>query len=140
MIRYEVDDIIEIGGSLPGYPGYGTVKSILGKVTNWFNYEDTRVHPTAFSDILESVSEVEEFQIIQTRQGAHIKIVADGEPDIAGIKNTIVENLEKYGLTRTEVTIETVISASPPRNGEDQAVHTTCLSWCVSVVRSAGTD
>lgn len=110
MIRYEVDDIIEIGPSLPDYPGYKTVIRILGKATFWFEYENVRVHPTAFSNILEEEKEVEEFQIVQTKEGANIKLVCGGEPNIAEIESTILDNLHKYGLQDAKVTFEIVDS------------------------------
>lgn len=110
MIRYEVDDIIEIGPPLPEYPGYKTVTRILGKATFWFEYGSVRVHPTAFSNILEEEREVEEFQVAQTPQGAHIKLVCSGEPDVAEIKDTILDNLAKYGLTDAKVDLEVVDS------------------------------
>ncbi len=110
MIRYEVDDIIEIGSPLPDYPGFRTVTRILGKATFWFQYGDIRVHPTAFSNILEEEKEVEEFQIVQTEDGAHIKLVCGGEPNLTEIKATIMDNLAKYGLTDAKVDFEIVDS------------------------------
>ena len=110
MIRYEVDDIIEIGPPLPDYPGFRTVTRILGKATFWFEYGKVRVHPTAFSNILEEEREVEEFQIIQTEDGAQIKLVCGGEPDIPEIKATILDNLAKYGLTQAKIDFEVVDS------------------------------
>ena len=110
MIRYEVDDIIEIGGSLPEYPGYDTVKRIVGKATNWFLYNGVKVHPTSFSNILEEEKEVEEFQIVQSEEGAHIKLVCSGEPNIREMKDTILKNLHKYGLTNPKVSFEVIDS------------------------------
>jgi len=110
MIRYEVDDIIEIGSSLPEYPGYKTVARILGKATFWFLYDGIKVHPTAFSNILEEEKEIEEFQIVQTEEGAHIKLVCNGDPNIGEIKDTILKNLNKYGLQDLKVTFEVVDS------------------------------
>jgi phenylacetate-CoA ligase len=110
MIRYEVDDIIEIGESLPEYPGYKTVKRILGKATNWFLYGGVKVHPTAFSNILEEEKEVEEFQIVQTTEGAQIKLVCSGEPNIKEMKDTILKNLHKYRLVNPKVSFEVVDS------------------------------
>ncbi|GJM15011.1 MAG: coenzyme F390 synthetase [Thermodesulfobacteriota bacterium] len=116
MIRYEVDDIVEIGAPLPEYPAYGTVKRILGKATFWFQYGDIKVHPTSYSDILEVEKEVEEFQIVQTEEGAHIKLVCNGEPNIAEMKDTILKNLNKYGLHDPIINFEVVDSL--PRHPE----------------------
>ncbi|MEM7009701.1 MAG: hypothetical protein AAF462_11265, partial [Thermodesulfobacteriota bacterium] len=110
MIRYEVDDIIEIGPPLPEFPGFRTVTRILGKATFWFEYGDKKVHPTAFSDILELEKEVEEFQIVQTGKGADIKLVCGGEPELDEIKDVILENLHKYGLKDVEISFEIVDS------------------------------
>lgn len=110
MIRYEVDDIVEIGPPIAEYPAYKTVLRILGKATNWFLYGEVKVHPTAYSNILEEEKEVEEFQIIQTKEGAHIKLVCNGKPNISEIKDTILNNLKKYGLANPIVTFEVVDS------------------------------
>ncbi len=110
MIRYEVDDIIEIGAPITEHPAYKTVTRILGKAIFWFQYNGVKVHPTAFSNILEEEKEVEEFQIAQTQGGAHIKLVCNGEPNIAEIKDTILKNLHKYGLTNPIVDFEVVDS------------------------------
>ena len=98
MIRYEVDDIVEIGAPISEYPAYKTVTRILGKATNWFLYGDVKVHPTSYSDILEIEKEVDEFQVIQTQEGAHIKLVCNGKPNIREMKDTILKNLYKYCL------------------------------------------
>ncbi len=110
MIRYEVDDIIEIGTPIAEYPAYNTVTRILGKATNWFLYGDVKVHPTSYSDILEVEKEVEEFQIAQTEEGAHIKLVCNGKPNISEIRDTILKNLDKYGLSSPVVTFKVVES------------------------------
>jgi len=110
MTRYEVDDIIEVGEPLPEYPAYGTVTRILGKATFWFKYGDIKVHPTSYSDILEIEKEVEEFQVIQTEKGAHIKLVCNGKPSIPEMRETILNNLHKYGLKDPKVDFEVVES------------------------------
>jgi len=110
MIRYEVDDIIEVGEPIPEYPAYRTVTRILGKATFWFQYGDVKVHPTSYSDILETEKEVEEFQVVQSEEGAHIKLVCNGEPNIPEIKDTIIKNLKKYGLADPKVDFEVVDS------------------------------
>jgi len=110
MIRYEVDDIIEIGAPITEYPAYKRVLRILGKATNWFLYGEVKVHPTAYSDILELEKEVDEFQVVQTKEGAHIKLVCNGEPNIKEMESIIKTNLDKYGLTTPIVTFEVVDS------------------------------
>jgi len=59
---------------------------------------------------LELEKEVDEFQVVQTEQGAHIKLVCNGEPNIKEIKDTILKNLHKYGLTNPIVDFEVVDS------------------------------
>jgi phenylacetate-coenzyme A ligase PaaK-like adenylate-forming protein len=110
MIRYEIDDVMDIGQGYAEYPAYKRIKNILGKATNWFLYGDTKVHPMAFSDILELEREVDEFQVVQTEQGAHIKLVCNGEPNIKEMKDTILKNLNKYGLHDPIVDFEVVDS------------------------------
>ena len=47
---------------------------------------------------------------ISTKEGAHIKLVCNDEPNISEIKDTILNNLKKYGLANPIVTFEVVDS------------------------------
>ena len=59
---------------------------------------------------MEEEREVEEFQIAQTREGAHIKLVCSGDPNISEMKDTILDNLVKYGLKDAKIDFEIVDS------------------------------
>ncbi len=92
---------------MPNTPPTSGSRTFLGKATNWFLYGDTKM---AFSDILELEREVDEFQVVQTEQGAQIKLVCNGEPNIKEMKDTILKNLNKYGLHDPIVDFEVVDS------------------------------
>jgi len=116
MIRYEIDDLIEIGKGYTEYPAYSRIMRILGRATDWLLYNGIKVHPMAFRDILDAVKEVEEFQVIQTEEGGNLKLVCNGEPNKEEIIETIKTNLIKDGLKDPVVTIEIVNSL--PRQPE----------------------
>lgn len=116
MIRYEVDDVVEIGRGFGEYPAYSRVTNILGRATNWFQYGNVRVHPMAFSDILDLVKEVEEYQVVQTERGGIVKLVCNGKPNMAEIISSIKQQLEKDGLKDPEVIVEIIDSL--PRHPE----------------------
>lgn len=116
MIRYEVDDVVEIGRGFSEYPAYGRVTAILGRATNWFQYGDIRVHPMAFSDILDLEKEVEEYQVVQTERGGIVKLVCNGQPNKEEIVEAIKKQLIKDGLKDPVVTVEIIDSL--PRHSE----------------------
>ena len=119
MIRYEIDDIVEIQEGFSDYPAYRRITKILGRATNWFRYGEIRVHPMAFSDVLDLVKEVEEYQVVQTEHGGIVKLVCNGVPDKEEIVSSIKQQLIKYGLKYPEVKVE-IIDALPrhPETGK----------------------
>ena len=119
MIRYEIDDIVEIQEGFSDYPAYRRITNILGRATNWFQYGDIRVHPMAFSDILDLAKEIEEYQVVQTEKGGKVRLVCNGEPDKEEIVSSIKQQLIKYGLKDPEVKVE-IIDALPrhPETGK----------------------
>ena len=116
MIRYEVDDILEISGGFDQYPSYKRITDIPGRAMNWFKYGDLRVHPMAFSDILDLAKEVEEYQVVQTEKGGIVRLVCNAEPDQEEIIESIKKELEKDGLKNPEVKVEIIDSL--PRHPE----------------------
>lgn len=116
MIRYEIDDVVEINQGFSEYPAYRRITNILGRATNWFQYGDVRVHPMAFSDILDLEKEVEEYQVVQTEKGGIVKLVCSGEPNEEEILESIKGQLLKDGLKNPEVQVQIIDSL--PRHPE----------------------
>jgi phenylacetate-CoA ligase len=70
----------------------------------------------AFRDVMSQVKEIEEYQILQTRDGAAIKLICEDKPEVEQILNKIKENLRKQGLKNPHVTVDIVNSL--PRHPE----------------------
>ncbi len=116
IIRYVIDDVLEIEDDDIEFPAFRRIKSILGRADNWFVYGNSRIHPMAFRGVLSQVKEIEEYQILQTADGAAIKIICEDRPDSEQITNRIKRNLLKQGLENPQVTVDIVNSL--PRHPE----------------------
>lgn len=108
IIRYVIEDALEIEDDNIEFPAYRSIKSILGRADYWFVYKDSRIHPMAFRDVLSQVREIDEYQVLQTRTGAAIKLICEDKPDLERISNKIEENLRKQGLEDPQVTVDLV--------------------------------
>ncbi len=116
IIRYVIDDVLEIEDDDVEFAAFRRIKSILGRADNWFVYGDARIHPMAFRDVLSQVKEIEEYQIQQTTDGAAVKLICESRPDLERISNKIKGNLLKQGLDNPQVTVDVVNSL--PRHPE----------------------
>jgi len=116
IIRYEIDDVIDIHCDDTEYPAYRKIKNIFGRTDDWFIYPNCRIHPIAFRAVLGQVKEIEEYQIIQTNSGADIKIVCSGKIDLDLISKKISKNLISEGLTDPKLNFEVV--STLPRHPE----------------------
>lgn len=116
IIRYVIDDVVEIEDDDIEFPAYRRIKSILGRADNWFVYKNSRIHPMAFRDVISQVKEIDEYQILQTSDGATIRLTCEGNPDLEAISKRIKENLRKQGLENPQVTVDIV--STLPRHPE----------------------
>ena len=116
LIRYVIDDVIEIQDKNTAYPAFREIKSILGRADDWFTYGKCRVHPMIFRHILGQNKEIEEYQVIQTMDGADILIVSSEGIDLEPLRNGIKSNLLKEGLSNPLLNINLVDSL--PRHPE----------------------
>jgi phenylacetate-coenzyme A ligase PaaK-like adenylate-forming protein len=116
IIRYVIEDVLEIEDDHIEFPAYRRIKSILGRADNWFVYKNSRIHPMAFRDVMSQVKEIDEYQILQTSDGAAIRLICEGKPDLEEMSNRIKENLRKQGLENPHVTVDIV--STLPRHPE----------------------
>jgi phenylacetate-CoA ligase len=116
IVRYVIEDVLQIEDDNIEFHAYRRIKSILGRADNWFIYENSRIHPMAFRDVMSQVKDIDEYQILQTRYGAAIKLICEDKPDVEQISNKIKENLRKQGLKNPQVTVDIVNSL--PRHPE----------------------
>ena len=116
LIRYVIDDVLDIANDEAEYPAYRKIKSIMGRADDWFMYDKCRIHPMAFRSVLGQDKEIEEYQITQTPNGAEIKIVGSDKIDKDLLYKKIKGNLEGEGLKNPEIKFEPVQSL--PRHPE----------------------
>ena len=110
VLRYEITDQLTILDE-PAACGSNFTRTtfVEGRLDDYFHYnQKTEVHPHAFRTVLGQCKNVNEYQILQTPNGAMIKIVNNGEPDIKAIKNKITESLKRHGLENPEIEISEV--------------------------------
>jgi phenylacetate-coenzyme A ligase PaaK-like adenylate-forming protein len=75
LIRYEITDEVTIEAEpCPCGSAHRCVADILGRLDDVFDYDGRRVHPHAFRSVLGCHPGVVEYQVCQTRLGAHIAV------------------------------------------------------------------
>jgi phenylacetate-CoA ligase len=116
LIRYVIEDVIDISHYARDFPAYHVIQSVLGRTTDWFHYKNCHIPPIAFRDILALSKEVHEYQIIQTTEGAILKLICHGQPNIKEIEQRTMKNLQQAGLTNPKIVIQIVTSL--PKNSE----------------------
>jgi phenylacetate-coenzyme A ligase PaaK-like adenylate-forming protein len=68
------------------------------------------VHPLVFRTPLGQNPDIAEYQVLQTRDGAKIGVVASGPIDIATLRRQIVDGLAASGLHDVQIEINLVDS------------------------------
>jgi len=116
LIRYVIDDVIEVVDTDTAYPAFSEIKSILGRADDWFTYGKCRVHPMVFRHTLGQNKEIEEYQVVQTENGADILIVSSGSINFENITKGISDNLTKEGLKEPILNLD--LADSLPRHPE----------------------
>jgi len=116
LIRYVIDDVLEIEDVDTAYSAFREIKSILGRADDWFTYDKCRLHPIAFRHVLGQNKEIEEYQIVQTENGADIFIVSSENINSESIINNISKNLINEGLKEPKLSLKNVTSL--PRHPE----------------------
>jgi phenylacetate-CoA ligase len=116
LIRYVIEDVIDISHYSRDFPAYHVIPSVLGRTTDWFQYENCCIPPIAFRDILSLSREVYEYQILQTPEGAIFKLICHNQPNINEIEQRTKKNLQQAGLKNPRIVIEVVTNL--PKNPE----------------------
>ena len=110
LIRYIVDDIVHIKTALNS--AYKITPTIAGRNDDWFMYDDQiekiEVHPMMFWDVFEREVLISEYQVKQTPAGAEISIIGYDGLDFTSIRNKLLRNLKKAGLSNPEIIIKRV--------------------------------
>lgn len=116
LIRYVIDDVLELEEDNTHFPAFREIKSILGRSDDWFKYKNCRIHPMAFRHVLGQIKEIEEYQITQTENGADIIIVSPEGLNTDMIQRGLTNNLLNEGMNDPKINIKLVESL--PRHPE----------------------
>ena len=107
FIRYDLGDKVTM---LPGQCPCGStlvrVADISGRQDDDFRYGPLTVPASAFRHVLGSDARISEYQVRQTIKGADVSVV--GAPDIALVRQALIESLRRHGLSAPEVRIAQV--------------------------------
>jgi phenylacetate-CoA ligase len=110
LIRYALDDILKIQEADENISGYRILKSIQGRADNYFNYYNrVKVHPIVFRHVLGQYSEIIEYQVSQSENGANVFYIANKSLTEAfnqQIKNELLTGLAKAGLKDPKITVK----------------------------------
>ncbi len=110
IIRYVIEDTVELKESNLKYQAYRAIKNIVGRTSDWFEYGNIKIPAMAFKDILSCQKEINEYQVIQTEKGAKIHLKCDINFDPKAITALISKNLVSCGLNKPEIDIKIVKS------------------------------
>ena len=125
LIRYEITDQVCICKDNFKNTAFKKSKPVTGRTDEGFNYKvksqdgsfsDIYIHRMDFVDGLLKDSNISEYQVIQTLNGANISFESSGEVDICLVKNIIENLLEKHGIDKPEISLTQVKSL--PRHPE----------------------
>jgi phenylacetate-coenzyme A ligase PaaK-like adenylate-forming protein len=110
VIRYEVTDEFTLLEPLPDGPLHGRrVSDIQGRLDEAFRYVDgIFVHPHLFRSALTQLSDVAEYQVVQTVSGARVALVARGEIDLEALAKRLEGDLQTAGLSDARVVVSRV--------------------------------
>ena len=110
IIRYEITDEVTLLEPLEEGPPYGRrVGEIQGRLDEAFHYaEGVFVHPHLFRSALTKLSDVAEYQVVQTSSGARVALIAHGEIDLEALARRLEEDLREAGLRNANVIVTRV--------------------------------
>jgi phenylacetate-CoA ligase len=106
LIRYELTDRFV---QQPGAAEHGHVRvTVEGRADDLLGYGDVVVHPLVLRSVLVDTPEVVEYQVTQTRRGAHVAVVAPRGVDEPALAARLAAALGGAGVDAAEVTVESV--------------------------------
>jgi hypothetical protein len=73
--------------------------TVEGRADDLLRYGDAVVHPLVLRSVLVDTPEVVEYQVTQTRRGAHVRVVAPGGVDQAGLAARLADRRLELELT-----------------------------------------
>jgi len=108
LIRYVIDDIVDIMPPSDDMPGCRRLRSIKGRSFNYFIYDnDIKISGYVF-DILDEDRKVSEYQIYQTKHGVSINVICEHSFNKDKYINILLSILNRYGVKNPSVDINIV--------------------------------
>jgi phenylacetate-coenzyme A ligase PaaK-like adenylate-forming protein len=116
LIRYQLADRVR---TLPPDPhsncAFARIESVLGRDDDWFRYGAIEVHPATFRGALLHARHIDEYQVVQTPDGARVlAVLAAPDPDLGGLEDALRAALERAGLRKPWVSVEHVAQLERP--------------------------
>jgi phenylacetate-coenzyme A ligase PaaK-like adenylate-forming protein len=110
LIRYELTDEVElIDEPCPCGSNFRRIRDIQGRLDDTFFYAaDIVVHPHVFRSHLSRAREISEYQVNQTPEGAHIRVVTERASELGALAGSIEADLRGLGVSEPVVHIERV--------------------------------
>jgi phenylacetate-CoA ligase len=117
LIRYELTDRFV---QQPDADEHGHLRvTVEGRADELLGYDGVVVHPLVVRSVLVDTPEVVEYQVTQTRRGAHVAVVAPRGVDEPALAARLAAALGGAGLHAAEVTVEPVPAiARQPDSGK----------------------
>jgi phenylacetate-CoA ligase len=117
LIRYELTDRFV---QQPDAAEHGHLRvTVEGRADELLGYDGVVVHPLVVRSVLVDTPEVVEYQVTQTRRGAHVAVVAPRGVDEPALAARLAAALGGAGLHAAEVTVEPVPAiARQPDSGK----------------------
>lgn len=118
LIRFDVtDQIVVLPDSCPCGSTFSRVADPQGRLDDTFSYAGgVTVHPHVFRTTLASESNVIEYQVHQTAQGAEVRIV--GAVNADRVKADLERALRQLGVTEAVVTVASAASLGRQPSGK----------------------
>jgi phenylacetate-CoA ligase len=110
LIRYEItDEVTLLEDQCPCGSTRRLVDDIQGRLDDSFSYSDVGVvHPHVFRSRLGRERHVVEYQVVQTPRGATIELCCNGRVDLESVRQGLIGDLQRLGLTDPQVGILSV--------------------------------
>ena len=107
LIRYEItDEVTLLEDQCPCGSTRRLVDDIQGRLDDSFTYSDVGVvHPHVFRSRLGRERHVVEYQVVQTPRGATIELCCNGKVDLESVRQGLIGDLQRLGLTDPQVGI-----------------------------------
>jgi phenylacetate-CoA ligase len=119
LIRYELPDRFV---QQPEAADHGHLRvTVEGRADDLLRYGDVVVHPLVLRSVLVDTPEVVEYQVTQTRRGAHVAVVAPRGVHEPALAARLAAALGGAGVHAAEVTVESVAAvARHPDSGKSK--------------------